>query len=273
MFKAEEYFVQFRLGKYLRVTVCDNKHDVVKLKVCFHWRGTPIDILPSRLKSYLEDAIKLKHLDPTPDNKQRQMSNNKVNYETVESWLTLARWLMVNPIPVKCVPGLYVCLCSYYTQLFFPDPDSDSMIQGGDVDSNRKLINHWILARRLYDMQVKQDPPTKITLQTDPVAVGTAGYHTILMKKNPAYMIPENGYCRSHCSLSKLITFIFTEQIHKKHATWVMKNRDNLTSVYTSCGSTVTASQILNNAPFAECGRVRDYKVYAMATYHALISH
>jgi hypothetical protein len=288
MSTAAKYWVQFQIGHFL-VTVCNNKHDVVELTVCFHSCGTPcncvnpfrcshVDILLSELKSYLEDAIKLKHLDPTTDSKQRHLSNPKVNHDTVESWLALARWLMVNPIPVKCVPGLYVCLCSYSTQLFYPY----EIILGGGM--NMSIMQHYEFSRRLYDMYVVQQKLTvPNTLNSDLALEGTSGLHTIRQPNNNEYTTHEN--VNTHKSVNALIKHVFTKgatrsnNTGKKNATWVMKNRDNLMHTYTHGGFTLTATQILNNAPFAVereprgFMRLGDHEVYAIATSLALTSH
>jgi hypothetical protein len=271
---SEEYCVKFRFG-HLLVTVA-NKKGVVPLTVYFHPCGTPcncivpwicqpVNIPLSTLKSHLEDAIQLKHLPPPPDGQHPQVLKQKVSHDTVESWLTLGRWLMVNPIPVKCVPGLYDCLCSYSTELFYP---YEITLQ---CDSSRLLIQQWAFSRKLFDMHVVQKkklPPSSPS--TDIVSTGTSGLHSILHRNNPKY-IKKGAGTNHHGSLSGLIAYVFSGDVgnrHKQSATWVLENRDNLEAVYTHCGPTLTAAQILNNAPFTVGGR--GYDVYARATSRVL---
>jgi hypothetical protein len=270
------YCVKFRFG-HLLVTL-SSKKGVIPLTICFHSCGTPCNcIVPwicqpvsiplSTLKSHLEDAVKLKHLHPPSDGNRRQALDHKVNHDTAVSWLTLARWLMVNPIAVKCVPGLYDCLCSYSTQLFYP---YEIVLVG---DSSRLLIQHCVFARRLYDMHVKQDKPLPPSSpSTDIVLAGTSGLHSILHRNNPNYT-RQGRTTTHHGSLSGLITSVFNPDvgdIHKQSATWLLQNRDNLEGAYTHCGPTLTAAQILNNAPFTVGGR--GYDAYAIETCRVLTS-
>jgi hypothetical protein len=278
---GKEYIVTFWIGHFI-VKVCNQKHDVVTLTVCFHscgapfdcsnpWRCSPAVIPLSRLKSYLVDAINFKHIKPTPDSKQWQVSNPKVNHDTVESWLTLARWLLVNPVAVKCIPGLYVSLCSYSIQLF-----GECEIIAG-VDKNRKIMDHFTKARGLFDMQVNQEEKRKkpITLKTDMVRDGTYGAHTINQTNNPEYTTCENAYI--HNSLNELINHVFTgDTFDLKNAIWIMKNRNNLCSIYNHDGIPFISSQILNNGPFVAVGKERrwakmsNYHTYAIDTRDAL---
>jgi hypothetical protein len=271
---SEEYCVKFRFG-HLLVTV-DNKKGAVPLTVYFHSCGTPcncivpwicqpVNIPLSTLKSHLEDAIKLKHHHLHPDEHEQQVPKKKVRPDTAESWLTLGRWLMVNPIPVKCVPGLYECLCSYSTELFYP---YEITLQ---CNPSRLLIQQWAFSRRLFDMHVVQEKPLPPSSpSTDTVFAGTSGLHSILHRNNPKY-IKQGGATNSHGSLSGLIAYLFGGDVdnrHKKSATWVLENRNNLEAVYTHCGPTLTAAQILNNAPFTVGGR--GYDVYARETCRVL---